>query len=77
MIVQKNDLLVFCEVKTRKTEAFGKPFEAINEEKQKRIRRMAEGFIASRYLKFSFLRFDAVSILVGVKTEINLIENAF
>ncbi len=77
VIAIKKGLLVFCEVKTRRSLMYGKPFEAITEEKQKRIRRLAEGFIANKRIDFCSVRFDAVSILVGNKLEISHIKNAF
>ncbi|HDZ86837.1 MAG TPA: YraN family protein, partial [Actinobacteria bacterium] len=77
VIAIKKGLLVFCEVKTRRNLKYGKPFEAITEEKQKRIRRLAEGFIANKKIDFHSIRFDAVSILVGNKLEISHIKDAF
>ena len=57
--------LVVCEVKTRTTEAFGAPFEAVTWRKQRRLRRLAglwrdEHAEAVRGLD---LRIDVISIL--------------
>jgi len=37
---------VFCEVKMRSGLAFGDPWEAVGPEKERRLRRAAEGFLA-------------------------------
>src|SRR5919204_6192662 len=39
VVCRDNDTLVFVEVKTRAREDFGRPFEAVDREKQKRISR--------------------------------------
>src|SRR5207253_1998877 len=41
VVCRDNDTLVFVEVKTRGREDFGRPFEAVDREKQKRISRGA------------------------------------
>jgi putative endonuclease len=46
LVVRRGRRLVFCEVKMRRGAGFGDPLEAIDEEKQRRVRRAAEGFLA-------------------------------
>jgi len=46
VVVRRGGRLVFCEVKTRAGEGFGDPWEAVGPEKQRRLRRAAEGFLA-------------------------------
>ena len=46
VVVRRGRRLVFCEVKMRRGPGFGDPLEAIDAEKQRRIRRAAEGFLA-------------------------------
>jgi putative endonuclease len=48
MVVRRGDRLVFCEVKMRSGEGFGDPWEAVGPEKQRRLRRAAESFLARR-----------------------------
>jgi putative endonuclease len=46
VVVRRGDRLVFCEVKMRSGPGFGDPWEAVGREKQRRLRRAAEGFLA-------------------------------
>jgi putative endonuclease len=81
LIVLKEHLLVFVEVKSRKSQSFGKGFEAVNVKKQQTLRRVAEQYLA--YKKFSgqrglSMRFDVVDVLVkNNEPVITHIENAF
>ncbi|MDI6799206.1 MAG: YraN family protein [Actinomycetota bacterium] len=78
IIAKDGECLVFVEVKTRLNMQFGKPFEAVNAAKQKKIRRLAEAFLLQKDLCFNGVRFDVISILIGPeKTTIEHIKNAF
>ena len=46
VVVRRGNRLVFCEVKMRSGTAFGDPWEAVGWEKERRLRRAAEGFLA-------------------------------
>ena len=75
LIVRRGRTLVFCEVKTRSSEAFGSPAEAVGRVKQARLRRLAARFLdqdASR--RPSLIRFDVAAVLRG---EVEIIEAAF
>ncbi|MCL5292144.1 MAG: YraN family protein [Actinobacteria bacterium] len=74
IIARKGDLIIFCEVKAREGELFGKPFEAVTERKIQRIRRLAESYIAFKKPDFEDARFDVISI---ENSKIEHIENAF
>jgi putative endonuclease len=68
VVVREGDELVFVEVKTRSSLAFGTPAEAISPVKTARIRRLALTWIAEQRelggpLAWSALRFDVVSVL--------------
>lgn len=75
-------LLVFCEVKLRRSSRFGSPGEAVNHKKQMTIRRLAECYLASHpeYDGYN-VRFDVAEILADEKrtgrNRINMIEDAF
>jgi putative endonuclease len=47
IVVRRGRRLVFCEVKEKTGPLFGAAVEMVDEEKQRRIRRAAEGWIAS------------------------------
>jgi putative endonuclease len=47
IIAKEKDVLVFVEVKTRTDLAFGSPFEAVNQRKKEKIRKVASSFMKS------------------------------
>ena len=71
--------LVFVEVKTRKTEKFGLPYESVSEKKQRRQVAMASRFVSLCRLQGIAVRFDILSIILppGESPRIEHIENAF
>ena len=76
---ENNKILVFVEVKTRRSKTFGEPEEAVNEQKQQQLIKSAEGFLMNNlgYEEYE-KRFDVVAIyLDGEKEIINHLENAF
>lgn len=77
VIAKDKKTLVFVEVKARSSKAFGHPLEAIDEQKQWKVRKVAELFMVMQHLIESECRFDAVSILGQNDYEIEHIENAF
>ncbi len=74
LIALENDTLVFIEVKTRSTRAFGDPWEFVDWRKQQALRRTAEQFIADHDLGQYAYRFDVVSV---VGNDVSLRRNAF
>ena len=73
IVAKRNDVLVFCEVKTRTDDDYGNPAEAVNGERRARYIRAAEHYVKDSEDVF-VVRFDVIEILRG---EINHIENAF
>ncbi len=77
IVAMDGDDLVFVEVKTRSSDLFGPPEEAVTERKESFLIRAAEAFIEAKDLDFNS-RFDIVSIILkDGKPEINHIEDAF
>ncbi|MBO5394580.1 MAG: YraN family protein [Clostridia bacterium] len=74
LIARQKKALVFVEVKRRTTLAFGRPSEAVNVQKQAKIRRVAEEYLIRNKLLGCEIRFDVIEI---VDNEINHIQNAF
>ncbi len=78
IIARRRRTVVFCEVKTRTTDAFGTGAEAVLPAKQRRIRRLASRWLAeltpASGRALVDLRFDVVSITAG---EVDVIEDAF
>lgn len=56
-------VLMICEVKTRSTDVFGDPCEAVNWRKARRIRQLAGRWLATNEDCWSEVRFDVISVL--------------
>jgi len=78
IIAREKDTLVFIEVKTRTSTAFGPPQLAVNSTKQMQLSKVALYFLKEKCLEDIKARFDVVAIVVRPKEEeIELIKNAF
>ena len=77
IIAKDKDYIVFVEVKARMSEAFGHPFEAIDEEKQRKIHAVASIYLVKHKKYGTKCRFDAISILGLENPEITHIVDAF
>ena len=67
-------LLVFVEVKTRSSDAFGHPAEAVTPAKQERIHRLAAQFCTTTGERRARHRFDVVAI---IGPRIDVLEDCF
>jgi len=77
IIAQKNDILVFCEVKYRSCSLFGEPESFVTKQKQKNIIKSAAIYIGQSPWHGE-IRFDIISVLINKKkTKINHIEDAY
>ncbi|MGH2723306.1 MAG: YraN family protein [Actinomycetota bacterium] len=78
LIVERRGLVVFCEVKARRSSRLGGPFEAVTAAKQRKIRALAEAFLAGRPAAERY-RFDVASVTVGPRGRpgVHLFEDAF
>ncbi|MCU1397803.1 MAG: endonuclease [Acidimicrobiales bacterium] len=74
LIVRRDGLVVFAEVKTRATDAFGDPASAVGYRKQARLHRLAAMWLDATNVHGVEIRFDVVSVL-GVR--VSVIEAAF
>lgn len=65
LIAEEDGIIVFVEVKTRRSGACGAPEESVTAAKQRRIVRLATTFLASRDLQGRDCRFDVVAVDEG------------
>jgi len=79
LIAYDGPVLAFIEVKSRSSQGFGTPAEALVPEQQERIQRAAATYRRSRRLEHLSFRFDLVSVdlSAGRKPVLKLIRNAF
>jgi putative endonuclease len=75
LVCRRGRSVVFCEVKTRTTDAFGAPVEAVTRDKQMRVRRLAARWLedAADFRPVE-IRFDVASVLGG---EVDVVVGAF
>lgn len=72
------ETICFVEVKTRSSEDFGLPQEAVSRQKQTQISKTALHYLKTKKLFEKSARFDVVSVLYkGSVPKIDLIKNAF
>ena len=77
IIARKENLIILAEVKTRSTEYYGLPEEAVGKRKQKMMVKAAEAFL-EEYKLNNEVRYDIIAIIINEKEhKIEHIEDAF
>jgi putative endonuclease len=79
LVVEDGRVLVFVEVKARRTDAFGGAIHAVHQRKQEKLIQLAAQYLARHHVKDRPCRFDVV-LLQGpgaVAPQIEHIQNAF
>lgn len=74
LIVHRGRSVVICEVKTRTTDAFGMPAEAVTLAKRRKLRTLASRWLEQAPFRPREIRFDVAAVLAG---ELEVIEAAF
>jgi putative endonuclease len=64
IVAREGAAIVFCEVKTRRGVGYGHPVEAVTPVKQRRLRLLAQRWLAAHEEHARDLRFDVVGVLV-------------
>ena len=77
LITLHEGAVVFVEVKTRTSDAYGAPELAVNVRKQGRMIKAALGYIKYKKLHQVPCRFDVVAISSSAGQPVELIQNAF
>lgn len=79
LVCRERDTLVFVEVKTRTGQDFGRPLEAVNRKKQRRISLGAFAWLRLLGNPDILFRFDVVEVVVSEEAEpqIELVRDAF
>jgi putative endonuclease len=78
IVAARGDMLVFVEVKTRRSGGYGTPAEAVTARKQGKIIAAAQCYLKHHGLYDRPMRFDVIEVLLaGGRAKINHIENAF
>ena len=78
LVLVRADVLVVCEVKTRRGRAFGDPWQAVDARKQAKLRQVAQAFLIATSRRPSRIRFDVASVTVdGSGAAVRVFEDAF
>ena len=63
LVLRDGDVLVVCEVKTRRSDVCGSPHEAVTPDKLARLRRLAARWVAEHGVHPRDVRIDLVAVL--------------
>lgn len=75
VIARNGRMFIFCEVKTRTSDAFGTPAEAVTRDKQQRLRRLAARWLdEDAPVRAREIRFDVAAVMGNV---VEVFEAAF
>ena len=78
LIVEREGTFIFCEVKARRGDGFGGGYEAVTARKQRKLRQLAEVFVAAVPVPHGNLRFDVASVHIGPRgASVEVFEDAF
>ncbi len=80
IIAQDGETVVFVEVKSRHSTAFGSPLEAVDGRKQRQLSRVAQEYLHRHHLGDSTARFDVIAVRIHRDSRpatIEHIQNAF
>jgi putative endonuclease len=78
LVLERDRLLVFCEVKTRTGASFGGGYEAVTWSKRRKLRSLAEAFLAAMDRRHREVRFDVASVWLGPRrADVEVFEDAF
>lgn len=77
IIAQKDDTVVFIEVKLRKSNTYGSGIEAITKKKMDNIINAANHYLVENYKDTPICRFDCIEVVFNNNWEILHTKNAF
>jgi putative endonuclease len=74
LVLTRAGLIVFCEVKARRNDAFGPAASAVDARKQRRLRGLAVQWLKAHPGRHDGIRFDVAAV---TGTHVDVIESAF
>jgi putative endonuclease len=78
LVVEREGMVAFVEVKARKGEGFGQPVEAVNWRKQKELTKSAQVWIDRHGRPEDSYRFDVIGVLMnGDRVRVRHVQDAF
>ncbi len=79
VLLASDGTIVFCEVKTRSSNRFGSPIEAVTPTKQRRLRTLGALWLSSHKGMVGEVRFDVAGVMIGATgdPEIEIVQAGF
>ncbi len=79
LVAFDDKVLAFIEVKTRRSTRYGRPCEAVDRIKQKKIAKVALSYLAKNKILHKQIRFDVVEVIIwdNQVRQIRLVKDAF
>lgn len=77
LVALDGQTLVFVEVKCRASDALYNPGLAVDSRKMRKVRKLAEVFLATEHPRFADCRFDVVAVTAGAPMRVLHIVDAF
>lgn len=79
IVSRDGEVLVFNEVKTRTSEKYGRPIDAVNRGKQRLVIRGANAWLRELNQPSVLVRFDVIEVILrdGEPPEVNVVEDSF
>ena len=78
IVARRGGTIVFCEVKTRRTDRWGAPSQAVDQRKQARLRSLAATWLSERATRTTEVRFDVISVVLrGGRAQVTHLPDAF
>jgi putative endonuclease len=74
LVCRRGRTLVICEVKTRSSDRFGSPLEAVTPAKRRRLRQLATLYLLEAAPSPGRIRFDVAAVVDG---RVEVVEGAF
>jgi putative endonuclease len=79
LVLARGDVLVVCEVKSRRGRTFGDGWEAVDARKRRKLRAVTEAFLHAGGRRPGTVRFDVASVRIAPdgSAEVEVFEDAF
>ena len=79
LVLQRDGLLVICEVKTRRGTGFGAGFDAVDARKRRKLRAVGDVFLQQTRVRPVAVRFDVASVRLRLdgSVVVDVFEDAF
>ncbi|MEN8075493.1 YraN family protein [Clostridioides difficile] len=80
IICKLNNIIIFCEIKSRYTNSFGSPIESVTYYKQKQIINLSQSYIIRNKLSNHDIRYDIIEIIlnnINASYTLNHVKDAF